>query len=195
MALTGSACLMEPRSIGTVVPGWTAGLLACINECSFWRSQNDRRGRFVRLKLWRAVKWSSSAARRARRHPTISRAGREACGPRTHCQPDQPRRHSQSAEDSHVSASKAQPVIRSTFLPAGRPPPQPALQGRLASAQFLRPTASWVNVKTGASPAASPFLPGPGPSGSTSGAGLPPPTARTRRGSPGCRARASRPSP
>src|SRR6187401_1303164 len=56
MALTGFDCLMEPRSIGTVVPAWTtptptcvsagwgppAGLLACIDECSFWRSQNDR---------------------------------------------------------------------------------------------------------------------------------------------------------
>src|SRR6476661_6802541 len=29
--------------IGTVVHAWTAGLLACINGCSFWRSQNDRR--------------------------------------------------------------------------------------------------------------------------------------------------------
>ena len=65
--------------IGAVVHARTAGLPACINKCSFWRSQNDRRT-LRGLKLWCTGTWSSSAARRARRNPTLSGAGQEANG-------------------------------------------------------------------------------------------------------------------
>ena len=54
------------------------------NKCPFWRSQNDRRNASRAKMAVCTVRWSISAARRARRNPTISRAGREACGPSRH---------------------------------------------------------------------------------------------------------------
>src|SRR6187401_572604 len=78
MALTGSACLMEPKSIGTLVPARTAGLLACINECSFWRSQNDRRGRFAG---WNCGAPSGGRARQLDAHDAIRQSPEQAGRP------------------------------------------------------------------------------------------------------------------
>ena len=65
----GGAAFALLVQAGDLVSRWCAGL-ACINECSFWRSQNDR-GTLRGRRLWCTVTWSSPAARRARLNPAI----------------------------------------------------------------------------------------------------------------------------
>src|SRR6188508_3569640 len=103
MALTGCDCLMEPRSIGTVVLARTAGLLACINECSFWRSQNER------LDASWAEDCGAPWGNRARRldpHDAIRQSPEQARRPAVRAHTVSRTSASQSDQDSQISPSK-----------------------------------------------------------------------------------------
>ena len=79
-ARSGLSCTRGPQA------SWPASTNARSGEAR--TSGGTLRGRRLRC----TVRWSSSADRRARRNPTISGAGQEACGPRTRCRADQRRR-------------------------------------------------------------------------------------------------------